>query len=243
MEQLMQQAEQLKRQADLQFAKGQYNDAIIKYLNIEEILLPAKGVLTTELILLKSYANAIACYMKLKQYNDMNIICDKAILIPISIKKEGIHLLSKIYHRKSLALEGLEKYEDSVIAIDRAISIELYQVEIQAQAQAGDSTDAGTGTGTGTVMPPTVPKTLTELRQNLCNLVISKRDTFVALPPIPIYLNTLLIQECIKLIISYKCDPKNKIMMEQLQQIIQTRGFVGKYKYKYKYEYKYEYKY
>ena len=230
----MQQIETAKRAADLLFAKAQYGQAVESYQKVVEILKPAIGAAQSEMPLLRTYANCAACYLKLDKHKEAKLMCERAIRIPRGSTEP--QLLTKVYHRLALAEEQLEQYEAAVVALDRAIGVELHQAHSRHDEAMAAAAKAGTpappapaalalqAAGADADAAASLPHAA--YREKLCQLVLDKRPTFVAMPPPPGYVTKAQVADCVRAMLTSKCDPKDKAMMQALHGLAQTRGFL-----------------
>jgi len=217
MEALLKTCSDAKKQADLLFVKAEYQKAIDAYTAVLTKLAPIGGFSVTDMLTLRSWANVAACYLKLHNYKEVVIACNKAILAPSAPREHN--LLSKVYERQALALEELKEYEPALIALDRCIAIDLCQRA---------SPDHTTAEGASPPTPADLPLPREQHRKRLCNLVLENRPTFVALPPAPQEVTAKQISSVIKSILQCKCDTSNKAMMLELQKLTETRGYLDR---------------
>ena len=87
-----------KKAADLQFARGKYEEAIKLYRSALEYLGRLKGYPIGEVITMRASANAAACHLKLNQFESVVELCTEAIKLGSSTSE--LHLLGKLHHRR-----------------------------------------------------------------------------------------------------------------------------------------------
>ena len=118
---LIESAERLKRAADLCFAKGEYDNAISTYDLTIETLNPLRGSSIGEFLAIKALANQASTYLKLEEFEKVVATCNLALTVP-SVSLD-VHLKSKLYHRKSVALGAMKKFEAALQFVDFGISL------------------------------------------------------------------------------------------------------------------------
>jgi tetratricopeptide (TPR) repeat protein len=120
-EQLLLISEQLKKKADLLFAKCLFEEAIKTYAEALCLLSKRRGHADGEVCAIKCFANQAACLIKLKNYEKAVQAVEVAISIP-SVNLD-IHMYSKLWHRRFICQEAMGNLPQALYSLDRAIGI------------------------------------------------------------------------------------------------------------------------
>lgn len=118
---LLAKAEGLKKEADLAFGRGKYEEAITIYSNALNELVQQRGGSMGESCAIKCFANQAACLIKLKDYTKATQALEVAISIPTA--NVDLHMYSKLWHRRALCQQYLENLPQALYSLDRAIGI------------------------------------------------------------------------------------------------------------------------
>ena len=127
---ILEEAERLKKIADLEFARSKFNDAINSYTNALLSLSPLRTTPYGELCALRCFSNQIQCHLRLNENEKAIGIAQYALTIPITTTE--IHLTQKILIRYSQALENLKYYEQALNIIDKAISLDANSTDLDS---------------------------------------------------------------------------------------------------------------
>lgn len=120
---IINEAETLKKTGDVHFARNQFGDAIESYHKALMKMSMLRGSPLGESLVIRCFANQSQCYLKINSYEDAVKACNIGISVP-SCGRDS-HLLSKLYFRRAVAFESLEKYEEALISLDRVIAINV----------------------------------------------------------------------------------------------------------------------
>jgi len=74
-----------------------------------------------EIIVARCFSNQAQCYLKMNQYDNALASINMGFTVP-SVAQDT-HMLSKLFIRKSLALEALGHYEEALKNVDKAIAL------------------------------------------------------------------------------------------------------------------------
>lgn len=129
-QQILDEAEKLKKEGDLEFARSKFNEAIEKYSSALISLSPLRSTPFGELCALRCFSNEIQCYIRLGENEKAIGIAHYALTIPIASSE--IHLTQKIYIRCALALENIKNYEQALNAIDKAIALDANSTDLDS---------------------------------------------------------------------------------------------------------------
>lgn len=114
-------AENLKKKADLLFAKQSFETAIETYGEALNALIKRRGSPDGEITAMKCFSNQAACLIKMKEYEKAVKSLEIAISIPSS--NLDLHMYSKLWHRRAICQEALGNLPHAVYSLDRAIGI------------------------------------------------------------------------------------------------------------------------
>jgi tetratricopeptide (TPR) repeat protein len=168
------QAEELKKSGDLYFGRADYDEAIKTYNEVLKQLQPLEGTPFGEVCSIRCLANQAQCYLKKDKFEEAAATCDLALSIA-SIFGEP-HLLTKIFRRRAVANEQLNKLPQTLASIDSAIRF------------GDDSED------------------IMMFRERIFKIISEKEESFVALPPPPDKITPETVAVIITLILKTKCD-------------------------------------
>ena len=200
-DQVLVEPEANKKAGDLQFARGQFEEAIKLYRSALEYLERLKGYPLGEIITMRASANAAACHLKLNQYEQVVELCTAAVKVGSSTSE--LHLLGKLHHRRATALEALGDFEAALLSLDECIRIELSAMPEE---------------------PEESPHS--KWRDELVTKVVEKRDGVVSVPPEPKRITSVQVEETILAILQNGCNTKHKDMMKKVRTLVETRGYV-----------------
>jgi tetratricopeptide (TPR) repeat protein len=210
---VLEEAENLKKRADILFATNKHELAIETY-NQGEMLVDIQAYLVNmnssfgialrrlafiagyavgELCVIRCFSNQAQCFLKLGQSERALASINMAFTVP-SIAHDG-HMLSKLWVRKAIALENLSHDEEALSSIDRAIALGVGQE---------DEYDS--------------------IRNRLIEKVVAKANRLVPIPPKPVPIAQSVVNATItKILISYQDIDK---LGSLLQSLIKQRAWI-----------------
>lgn len=129
-QQIIDEAEKLKKKGDLEFARSKFQEAIETYSNALLTLAPLRATPFGELCALRCFSNQVQCYLRLGENEKAVAVSRFALTIPIASTET--HLTQKIYIRCAAALENLKQYEQALHMIDKAIALDANLTELDS---------------------------------------------------------------------------------------------------------------